>query len=64
MSNNITNRGIFQRFKTTFDKTCVIGNCNGWTAEGEYFVETDDKGTHFLDMKVTVSAPHEPMPKL
>ena len=45
-------------FLTDFNDNCVTGLCEGWSVEGEYFVETSRSGSHTLDMLLNFKGPH------
>ena len=36
----------------------MTGVCEGWSVEGEYYIETNEAGSHTLDMLVNFKGPH------
>jgi hypothetical protein len=45
-------------FEYDFKATCTKGDCSGWKTNGVYFIETDNKGIHFLDLLVNIKSPN------
>ena len=50
--------GEVTRFVHTFENMCVHGDCDGWVANTEYFVQTDAEGEQTLNFKTVITGPH------
>jgi hypothetical protein len=54
----VEKKSVLGTFKANFDDRCIIGDCKGWSTEGEYFTITEPTGDIILDLKVDVLSPN------
>lgn len=42
----VIRKSDIQRFSSSFNSRCLLGNCLGWKMHGSYFTETVVDGSH------------------